>query len=160
MVTFVQLNNDFGTTQSKKEERNIIMSNIALLNQDGSVDKLLQMTSIPPNYEVPKGKIISWRLDVIQDNITAPLAGKGRPSEAHFYWGSAWGQINCEKPVYSMTSKRLRITIQGKVGSDVMKLRDYILCLIQARGSYWEPVNDLNPKPNFLERLCKWLSKY
>jgi hypothetical protein len=162
-VTFVQLNNDFGTTQSKKEERNT-MSTIALLNDDGTMYKPLRLTTLPLNYRIPDGKIVSWRMDITGGSMVFNFDQK-KPYESHFYFGSAWGQITCEnlpddrESLHSFNRRRFRITVQGTRGSDVMKVRDHILTLVENNGS-WEAVNDLNPQPRFLERLANALSTH
>lgn len=137
-------------------------SSLVLLNEDGSVDKKLQLVSLPKDYTIPQGKILSWRKEIIiTDTHVFPSIWRiGIPIEAHFYLGSAWASVTLadidlngnkdylERRVERMlrgNPSMLTITVQGTSSSDLMALRDHILELINRRED-WNVKNDLNPK--------------
>ncbi len=141
------------------------MSSLVLLNGDGVVARKLQLISLPENYVVPEGMMISWRVavDVSSHN---PLANLGRlePVVAYFCLGSAWGQVwRGEVKKYERDERlgtmryglrTLTVTVQGTSAKDAMELRDRIMHLIDT-GARWEASNNLNPRPKvgFLRRL-------
>ncbi|MDD5566908.1 MAG: hypothetical protein PHH01_01815 [Patescibacteria group bacterium] len=134
------------------------MSTFVLLNRDGTLARKLALVSLPPDYEIPEGKILSWRT-VLQKSSRDPLINfdmrNREPLEAFFYLGSAWAQVtragwtDCETDsdhrmwfgVHTLT-----ITVQAKSTADLVTLRDQILEIIRTCVRY-EVSNDLNPKP-------------
>ncbi len=131
-----------------------------LLNSDGSVAKKLHFVSLPNDYIVPEGKIISWKI-TINLSSSDPLSlfrGPKEPPEAFFYLGNALGQIirnnfqeikKNSSGSESYGSRDLVITVQGTLPREVNELRDRILELINS-GKTWKVSNDLNSKPEKL----------
>lgn len=140
------------------------MSGLVLLDRDGVVARKLQLVSLPSDYVIPEGMMVSWRIELRVSSIDpqAPL----EPVEAYFYLGSAWGQI-CRSEIKQddeqnrsgptrYNPRTLTITVQGTSAKDVMKLRERILHLINS-GARWEASNNLNlnpkPKKSFLQKI-------
>ncbi len=133
------------------------MSSLVLLNRDGVVARKLQLVSLPSDYVVPEGMMVSWKME-LRASSSDPLAGwRGprEPVEAFFYLGNAQAQVcrNGFEESESDDHYRLRfasriliITVQGTSAKDVMDLRDRIMHLIHS-GFSWNVSNDLNPKP-------------
>ena len=113
-----------------------------LLNNEGSVAKILHFVSLPPNYVIPKGMILSLKLSTLADErfvIKLPL-------EANFYYGEAWGQVSHKRPPFAdhfmRGSSPIEIIVQGNNALDVMIVRDHILDLIHKRKG-WGASNKL-----------------
>ena len=129
------------------------------MSRDGVVARKLQMVSLPSDYVVPEGMIVSWRTE-LHASSSDPLAGwRGprEPVEAFFYLGNAQGQVcrngfkESEESEYNnhrlrFGSRNLIVTVQGTSAKDVMELRDHIMHLINS-GASWSVSNYLNPKP-------------
>jgi hypothetical protein len=143
------------------------MSSLVLLNRDGIVARKLQLVSLPSDFIIPEGMMVSWKME-LHASSSDPLAGwRGprEPVEAYFYLGNAQAQVcrNGFKESESDDHYRLRfasrtliITVQGTSARDVMELRDRIMHFIHS-GVRWNVSNDLNPKPKqgLLQRLKK-----
>ena len=132
-----------------------------LLNKDGTLDRKLHLVSLPDDYEIPLGKIVSWKTTdvhwVTGNSSSRPfwLYEEGKmlvpPEIAHFHYGSAWAEVswgNLERQKsrdgYRMT---LVVTVQGTAVRDITYLRGRILHLIHTQ-SKWLAYNDLNPEPH------------
>lgn len=150
------------------------MSSLALLNEDGTFFKKLQLVSLPRNYVIPEGKILSWKEELLSSFSRFRFASElpKRPPEAFFYLGAAWAKVSASSPkdhfgaftedgvVYDTSN--LTILVQGTSPSDLMKLRDYVMIVLN-RGGGWDVRNDLNPPPpkpdGWFTRWLKSLSK-
>ena len=136
------------------------MSELALLNAEGTVVKKLQLVSLPRGYVIPEGMIVSWR-DAYRASSRSAMSAilnehYREPPEAYFYLGKAWAQVlrtgskesDLEDDSLRMSYgiRDLTVTVQGTSAEDVISLRDYIIQLIYS-GQNWKAVNNLNPKP-------------
>ncbi len=140
------------------------MSSLVLLNNEGVVARKLQLVSLPDDYIVPEGMLVSWRMEVeswSRDSLASLLKPGPEPVEAYFYLGNARAQVNRTsiEPFVGGDFGRMRyglriltITVQGTSAKDVMALRDRIMHLVTT-GAHWAVSNDLNPKRGFLHRL-------
>jgi len=143
------------------------MSSLVLLNSQGVVARKLHLVSLPENYQVPEGMMVSWRTS-LHVSSRDPLASMGprEPVLSFFYLGAAQAQVHREgfqryekeSPAVSMRygSRFLTVTVQGTVAKDVMALRDQVMHLIN-KGIPWQVSNDLNPKPGWGKRIFKAL---
>jgi len=144
------------------------MSQLVLLNQDGTLVKKLSLVSLPDNYVIPKNQILSWRT-VIEKSSKRDfnsLRDFREPLESFFYLGSAWGQITCQKVIdVEYTSgifqladrynvRILTVTVQGNSVEDFIILRDKMMQILNSHSRY-EVRNDFNPPPSLLERMIK-----
>jgi len=141
------------------------MSSLVLLNRDGLIERKLQLVSLPGDYVVPEGMIVSWKteLHVVPSDPLVRFLGPREPGEAFFYLGTAQGQVH-RRDLFEhkrngelgklVGSQHLTITVQGTSAKEVMKLRDTIMQIIHS-GETWDVSNDLNPKPKrgFWQRL-------
>lgn len=159
----VQLNKMLGPLNTRKKKGTKTMSTIALLNKDGTFRKKLHLTSLPENYVVPEGTIVSWKMsDIIKATMDSfkGTFGKKEPLEANFYLGSAWAQVrrislpDDSRSFHGYGRRQISAMVQGTNPKDINKLRDHVLMLIQTDQSY-ESSNDLNPKPKKL----RWWQK-
>ena len=140
------------------------MPSLALLNEDGTMHKKLQLVSLPEDYKVPEGKILSWK-DTINRTIYYDWYSSvyRYPVQAYFYKGSAWASVSRDQledglDYASMTrcnKSNLIIVVQGTSAKDLTDIRDYILDLI-TKGRIWEASNDLNPKTK-PQSFFQWL---
>lgn len=138
------------------------MPSLVFLNGDGTFHKKLQLVSLPKEYVVPEGKILSWRHKIVYylSHPTYEAIGYRCPLEAYFYLGSAWAQIErvgFEDRTFDGTTMRynvntLVITVQSTSAQDLMSLRDYILTLFDKHLT-WGVYNNLNPEPGFIQRI-------
>jgi len=142
------------------------MPSLVLLNEDGTFYKKLQLVSLPKEYVVPEGKVLSWRHKIVYylSHPTSEAIGTEYrcPLEAYFYLGSAWAQIErvgFEDRTFDGTTMRCRynvntlvITVQSTSAQDLMSLRDYILTLFDKHLT-WGVYNNLNPEPSIIQRI-------
>lgn len=128
---------------------------MVLLNTEGEVARKLQFVTVPDNYVVPDGMILSWRtvFEKSYGNPAAELHHRHEPVLAYFYLGSAKGLVerkSLERSNFDKGARRrylpseLTITIQGANAQEVMALRDRVLHVLHAHAS-WDVHNDLNP---------------
>lgn len=148
------------------------MSQLVLLNQDGTNAKKLNLVSLPDNYVIPENQTLSWRtvLEVSSKFDFNPMRDFREPMEAFFYLGSAWGQITCHRitDVEYTTGKfrfpnrynvrRLTVTVQGNSVEDFIILRDKVMQILSSHSRY-EVRNDFNPPPSLLEKLIKKIKR-
>lgn len=131
------------------------MSSLVLLSKDGEVTRKLHFVSLPYDFVVPEGMMVSWRMEIHRSGARPSLDCHVEPLEAYFYLGSAQAQV-CRSKVKDFESNTysdslqyqvriLSITVQGTLAKDVMTLRDHILNLID-NNVRWNVSNDLNPK--------------
>jgi hypothetical protein len=131
------------------------MSSLVLLSKDGEVTRKLHFVSLPHDFVVPEGMMISWRTEIECSWSRHSPDRYVEPLEAYFYLGSAQAQVcrgkvkEFESNTYSDSLRYqvriLSITVQGTLAKDVMTLRDHILNLID-NNVRWDVSNDLNPK--------------
>ncbi len=146
------------------------MSSLVLLNRDGNVARKLQLVSLPNDYVVPEGMIVSWKTE-LRASSTDPFArwrAPSEPIEAFFYLGNAQGQVSrsgfrevergAENRPTRFCVRDLVVTVQGVSAKNVMELRDRVMDIINS-GIGWNVSNDLNPKPKLgiLSRFKKLL---
>ena len=115
-------------------------SRIVLLNEDGTVAKKLALVSLPENYEVPAGKIVSWQLEFEWSTQDATIAEERPdwPIEAFFYHKEAWARVICKDTrayngSFFSYIRDIQITVQGSSAKDVMYLRDHIMSDVHLR---------------------------
>lgn len=131
------------------------MGSVTLINQDGTTERLLQLSLIPKDYRTTDGKILIWRMSIIQGSELSSFR-KEKPVESHFYFGSASGQINFEKIFGNYKSPNIfhgdkfEITVQGKNIFDLSIIKNHIIHLIQSHSS-WDSINNLVEGNIFIE---------
>ena len=164
--------NDLEQTQGVKEERGSAMSSFVLLDRNGLVARKLHFVSLPPDFVIPEGMIVSWRMEIIRfsNDPAAEMFGRKEPVESLFYLGNAQGQVRRTELQDSeqrrrlfcgqYASRMLTVTVQGSSTNDVMRLRDHIVHLIHS-GSSLNVIHDLNAKPKqgLLQRLKKMVGR-
>jgi hypothetical protein len=145
------------------------MSSLVLLNSAGKVARTLKFVTLPDDYVIPEGMTVSW-MDTFSAWFSSPagsVGGPQEPLEAYFYFGDATAQVRRtdfqrygrpnQRGEVRYGSRTLTITVQGTSATDVMRLRDRILHLINS-GASWGASNDLNPRPKIgLVRRLKQL---
>lgn len=71
------------------------MSSLVLLDQNGVIVRKLKLVSLPDDFIIPEGMIVSWRIEVTRfsrDPVAEMRRGHTKePIEAFFYLGNAWG---------------------------------------------------------------------
>jgi hypothetical protein len=138
------------------------------MDKQGLNTHKLSLVSLPEDYVIPPGMILSWRtvVHVSHPHQLEELETPLEPVEAYFYLGRAFGTI--ERIGYETVesgrkeypagygARILRVTIQGTHAPDVMMLRDHLMHLVNA-GLRWKVRNDLNPSSwkTFFDRLKK-----
>lgn len=143
------------------------MSSLVLMHRDGTLAHKLQLISLPDDYIVPEGMIVSWRTVLhLSYRTVAGIFSPQEPTEAFFYLGNAQGQIcrdrfqESERVDHQLMfgSRNLTVTVQGTSAKDVMRMRDHIMQLIHS-GTRWNVRNDLNPRPrkSFLQLIKNML---
>jgi len=138
--------------QRRKEQK---MSTIVLLNKEGGVERKLHFTTLPPDFIIPEGRVVSWKAEDLHKEYGRRSNFYKPPPEANFYFGDAWGQIQSRRTtIHNNLSEiwKISITTQGTEIHDVMQLRDRLLDLVQFQDT-WSSANDLNPKPSIWSKL-------
>lgn len=133
------------------------MASLVLLNDDGTVFRKLSLVSLPDDYQVPEGKLVSWQMffeTSSRDRLDA-LRGPKTPMHCYFYLGSAWAEMKRDGWKESEVERNqwrwrygvgnYTLTVQGKSAKDVVALRDMVLQGINV-GARWEVRNNLNPR--------------
>jgi len=139
----------------------------ALLNDDGTMDRRLALVSLPPDFQIPEGKMVSWR-EVIQLSYSAPLPSSmmsNPPTQSFFYFGEAWAEVSIyqvEKThLESMRAgefnpRLIRVTVQGRSAQDINQLRDRVLCTVRSKRT-WPVRNNFDPKPRI--GIWRWIKR-
>ena len=121
---------------------------LVLLNSEGVVAKKLAFVSLPPDYVVPDGMIISWKQEMTIIHATIFWDPSGPPL-AYFYLKTAHGEIS-HTSSYGDT-ENISVVVQGKKAADVNLLRDKILQMIHHHRP-WDVHNDFD---SFLSKLAR-----
>lgn len=143
------------------------MASLVLLNDDGTVFRKLSLVSLPDDYQVPEGKLVSWQMFFERSSmdVSDALRGPKVPLLSYFYLGSAWAEM--KRNVWERASGHdlmrygvgnYTLTIQGKSAKDVVALRDMVLQYIRA-GNKWEVRNDFSPKVSIWRKLISSFSR-
>jgi len=135
---------------------------LVLLNEDGVVLRKLQLVSLPDDFQIPPGTIVSWQIEELNWHIEEPVFSAFDdnynrlfvpPQVAYFCLGSARAQVFWREPKREGITRGARpvdiplsVTVQGTVAKDIMDLRGQIIHLISTQTK-WLADNDLNPEP-------------
>ena len=122
------------------QRRKGCLMSLVLLNSEGVVAKKLALASVPPDYVVPDGMILSWKEEMSITHASVFWDPSGPPL-AYFYLKTAYGEIR--RISHYGDCENFSVIIQGKKPADVNLLRDEILQMIHDLDG-WDVHNDLN----------------
>jgi len=121
---------------------------LALIDKEGKVASRLTLINPPADFVVPEGMLLSWQFEY--SFIQSSLVFSCPPLLAHLTYKSAVAEITTKAFMGFLDAEcTVSVTVQGKVPSDVVVLRDRVLELVHQKS--WPARFDFTPKLGFIE---------